>query len=512
MRRETHPPVLRAPLLPFALALLVLPLAACLQPESVDCPSGLVCPAGQKCAAKEDKCIKNDCGDNVIQASEVCDDGNTKSGDGCSSDCLSDETCGNRIVDMVAGEKCDDGDNDSGDQCSSDCKSNEACGNGIVDYSVGEVCDDGNTKSVDGCNADCLSNETCGNGIVDREAGEVCDDGNTQSGDDCNHDCRSGKECGNGIREIDEQCDDGNTSDEDDCLTTCVLATCGDGKVDSKAPRTEQCDTGGPSKTCDYDCTKPECGDGIVNTSAGELCDDRNTEDTDGCTSTCQPARCGDGYVQSNVEDCDPGAHPGCNYNCKWNWCGDGIVNVSTKELCDDGNNVDCGTCSADCKNRQDASYATGKIIAVPTDNISDGATFSINDGVLDRLHFEFDVTNDGVAKNNIKVDISDKKHPNEVADQIAAAISNGTPNGFRVYVFSINWNEVQLSHRSMGTAGNHQIRKSGNNNNLRVEGMSGGSGYNCPRYTGCVRDEDCTFDLKCDIPLGSAKGTCQPK
>jgi len=47
------------------------------------------------------------CGDNVVQPErgEVCDDGNTTGGDGCSADCTSDETCGNGIVDP--GEACD---------------------------------------------------------------------------------------------------------------------------------------------------------------------------------------------------------------------------------------------------------------------------------------------------------------------------------------------------------------------------------------------------------------------
>jgi len=32
------------------------------------------------------------CGDGIIEDTEACDDGNTLSGDGCSSDCLSVET------------------------------------------------------------------------------------------------------------------------------------------------------------------------------------------------------------------------------------------------------------------------------------------------------------------------------------------------------------------------------------------------------------------------------------
>ena len=47
------------------------------------------------------------CGDGVRQPGEVCDDGNTVSGDGCNATCTSDETCGNGFRDR--GEECDDG-------------------------------------------------------------------------------------------------------------------------------------------------------------------------------------------------------------------------------------------------------------------------------------------------------------------------------------------------------------------------------------------------------------------
>ena len=90
---------LRGPLA--VLALLVLPLTACFEPTSVICASGLVCPAGQQCAARQEVCIKTSCGDGIVQEGEACDDGNILDGDGCSRDCKSNETCGNRVVDLV---------------------------------------------------------------------------------------------------------------------------------------------------------------------------------------------------------------------------------------------------------------------------------------------------------------------------------------------------------------------------------------------------------------------------
>lgn len=101
---------------------------------------------------------------------EVCDDGNQMSGDGCSSNCLSDESCGNNIVDSVS----------------------DYYGN----YAYQEACDDGNTDAGDGCSPDCWSDETCGNGY--RDENEICDDGNTADGDDCSSDCQTNNMCPEG--------------------------------------------------------------------------------------------------------------------------------------------------------------------------------------------------------------------------------------------------------------------------------------------------------------------------
>jgi cysteine-rich repeat protein len=76
--------------------------------------------------------------------------------------------CGNGRLDL--GEQCDDGNSISGDGCSSDCKiecdwmcgrlgcppcggPQSVCGNGVLD--PGEQCDDGNILNGDGCSASC---------------------------------------------------------------------------------------------------------------------------------------------------------------------------------------------------------------------------------------------------------------------------------------------------------------------------------------------------------------------
>lgn len=62
--------------------------------------------------------------------------------------------CGDGIVD-VATEGCDDGNTTSGDGCSSTCQIETVnkCGNGQIDGT--ETCDDGNQASSDGCSAQC---------------------------------------------------------------------------------------------------------------------------------------------------------------------------------------------------------------------------------------------------------------------------------------------------------------------------------------------------------------------
>lgn len=63
------------------------------------------------------------CGDGVVDPGEQCDDGNTVSGDGCSSTCTietAQPVCGNGVVET--GEQCDDGNTTNGDGCSSTCK------------------------------------------------------------------------------------------------------------------------------------------------------------------------------------------------------------------------------------------------------------------------------------------------------------------------------------------------------------------------------------------------------
>lgn len=241
--------------------------AQCVLPEQADAcatrADGETCsfPGVSEGRCIERVCFATGCGNGFLEPGELCDDGNTFDGDGCSADCRSDETCGNGIIDQAVGERCDDGNAVGGDDCQPDC-SLPFCGDGILD--PGEECDDGNEVRGDGCNPQCSSNETCGNGIIDRFFGAFCGD----------------------VPCVDEQCDDGNDEVGDGCGTTCLIEACGNGVVDPG----EVCDDGEnfSGDGCSATCLSLEvCGNGILDAANGESCDDGNEQSQDGCSSQC---------------------------------------------------------------------------------------------------------------------------------------------------------------------------------------------------------------------------------
>ena len=242
----------------------------------VDAHLGEQCDAGGGAhAACDPDCTAPVCGDGLANpaAGEVCDDGNTASDDGCRSDCRSDETCGNAVLDHHLAK--------NGQSHPQECLDAVAQGTGCA-----ERCDDGNNVTGDGCSANCLSEEACGNQI--RDPGEQCDDGNMVHDDACRNDCLvPGAMCGNQQVDPPEQCD-GGPGGSSACDADCTLPECGDSFVNGAAG--EQCDPGQigvPTATCDPNFTFPLCGDGYRNLAAGEQCDDGNAVDGDGCRNDC---------------------------------------------------------------------------------------------------------------------------------------------------------------------------------------------------------------------------------
>lgn len=78
----------------------------------------LLCGALTACPSTEDPL----CGNGIVEAPEVCDDGNSNNDDACSNTCQLPQAavCGNGVVE--AGEQCDDGNTTPGDGCGSDCR------------------------------------------------------------------------------------------------------------------------------------------------------------------------------------------------------------------------------------------------------------------------------------------------------------------------------------------------------------------------------------------------------
>ncbi len=65
--------------------------------------------------------VEGQCGNAIVEHGEMCDDGNTISGDLCDRSCrLTGSSCGNGILDR--GEQCDDGNNSNNDTCTNICQ------------------------------------------------------------------------------------------------------------------------------------------------------------------------------------------------------------------------------------------------------------------------------------------------------------------------------------------------------------------------------------------------------
>jgi cysteine-rich repeat protein len=131
----------------------LLALGGCLEPHLTTCSDGLLCPIGLLCDEVHHTCINQD----QLNACAGAADGAVCTTPTLSGECFGGVCfaggCGNGVLEP--GEACDDGNRKDGDGCSANCLSNETCGNGIVDTAVGESCDDGNFISHDGCNSRC---------------------------------------------------------------------------------------------------------------------------------------------------------------------------------------------------------------------------------------------------------------------------------------------------------------------------------------------------------------------
>ena len=145
------------------LVALAVACGACLSPGAHTCPGGGTCPEGLVCAQVSDPdqqlCVQPE---QVAACTGKPDHAHCGSDGRCYGGVCLPVACGNGRVDSAdpsdpgdVGEVCDDGNQTSGDGCSSDCLSDETCGNGVVDPIRGELCDDGNHIQHDGCDSRC---------------------------------------------------------------------------------------------------------------------------------------------------------------------------------------------------------------------------------------------------------------------------------------------------------------------------------------------------------------------
>ena len=224
------------------------------------------------------------CGDGNVDPGEQCDDGPANADDhSCTADCTTN-VCGDGK--LGPGEGCDDGNDQDGDGCSNACAL-ASCGDGKLD--PGEACDDGDGDNTDACTMACTA-AACGDGFLQPDNGEACDDGaDNGPGQACKADCAANV-CGDGDVGPGEACDDGNPDDADGCTTQCALTTCGNHILEPG----EECDNGnnnGDTKLCSTTCKLAKCGDGLVQTDVGEKCDDGNQLDEDECYENCTQIR-----------------------------------------------------------------------------------------------------------------------------------------------------------------------------------------------------------------------------
>jgi cysteine-rich repeat protein len=288
------------------------------------------------------------CGDGIVNGTEECDDGNTISGDGCSSVCTTEVgKCGDGIID-VATESCDDGNRTPGDGCSANCQveTSATCGNGVVDS--GEGCDDHNTAASDGCSASCQVEA----GYTCTGSPSVCTMGQSAAGT-CAQPIvvtlTNGTGTGTGdttnmTDQVDGDCD-GLVEDGDglDQVFTFTLAQASDVDIELTAdwdPNIRVMRT-----ACD---TSTQVSDHVFHDGCADV-----GVDGEGESFTAQSLPAGTYYIVVDTYDPDPAdAEFGpfsftITASAATAVCGNGVYDDN--EECDDGGTAPGGRCSATC-------------------------------------------------------------------------------------------------------------------------------------------------------------------
>ena len=312
---------------------------------------------GQTCYDCHNECYipPTECGNNIIEAGEQCDDGNTVNGDCCNANCQFEQ----------AGSPCPD---------NVYCNGQESCdGGGACRAGTPIDCNDGVDCTEDTCNE---NNRTCVNTPNNRNCSddglfcngdEFCDLQNdcSSTGDPCqnglvcnepNGSCDPQSACGDGTVDPGEDCDDGNVEDGDCCSAFCEFEVEGSSCADNQYCNGEEtCDGTGACQSG----MPIDCADGLECTV--DSCDEAN----DSCTNTPDNTNCDDGQYCNGVEVCDlsTGCVPGTPVNCS-----DGID--CTNDSCDETNDR-CEYTPDDNNCPDDGLFCNGDEFCHPQNNCS---------------------------------------------------------------------------------------------------------------------------------------------
>lgn len=465
---DTHVNGLGRPALTAALLLAVAGLGSCTKARGTGCdyPDGtsVFCPPGTQCAAKQAICIDTPCGNGHEDPDEKCDDGNTIAGDGCSSD----------------------------------CSSNEQCNNGVWDKGppVFEVCDATAPDYTGSCNELCTSTNSCGDGTVNSEA----------------------EECDRGLENGDDQ----------DCTTQCKWNVCGDkkkhatredcdGGAQDATPKTTCPNYGDRScelcSVCKHVAGVPHyCGDGHRDADRGEACDGGVTRDPTSCpygqaTCTLCSARC------QELQLTGP-------------YCGNGVpepVSQERTEGCDNLSSFLCGTCTPPSSSLTPSctwlgtAKATGSITFHGTASGLVGNTFTLGGFGDQRRTFLFTYGSISVPGGVVGISLAGTGaggQPgfagiSEIANRTQDAVQNETPITAHVSQTGSGANTVYsvvFENELAGASGNVAIEidndiTPANAANLTRTGMSNGRG--CRVGQPCATGADC-------VDAGCTAGVCK--
>jgi cysteine-rich repeat protein len=409
------------------------------------------------------------CGNRVIESGEQCDDGNTNSGDGCSSTCQTEVTpvngvCGSSNNSCTSGAlndatdtstnylwSCVGSNGGSTASCSLAKPLNGVCGSSNNTCTTGTLSDtsDSSTNYLwtclgvnGGVSASCslpkALNGACGT------TNNSCTSGSLSDTSDSSTDYLWSCVGGNGgttascslAKAMDGLCGTSNNA--------CIVGTLGD-VADTSSNYLWNCLglNGGLTATCSLaksvngvcGATNNNCVSGTLNDTADNTtnylwsCVGSNGGSTVSCSLPKAPV-CGNGVVEGS-EQCDDGnttSGDGCSNVCAAEGpvCGNGVKEGT--EICDDGNLVSNDGCSSSCR----AEYC-GDGIKQSNEQCDDGNWVN-RDGCSALCVLETSTCGNGVIEGNEQCDDGNKVNGDGCSSNCSveklAVCGNGTLEG----------------------------------------------------------------------------------